>query len=125
MSERILLTVREAADRLGIGRSTAYELIASGRLAGREGVGHGDDDGFAVSIRFQMRKLTPPDAVRNACSAGLVLRPPSCLIVEVLTEADSSIIFRQRLRGFCRRGLQHVDPRRSGEVRVGAHDVAC
>ena len=32
MSERILLTVREAADRLGIGRSTAYELIASGRL---------------------------------------------------------------------------------------------
>jgi len=32
VTERILLTVREAADRLGIGRSTAYELIASGRL---------------------------------------------------------------------------------------------
>lgn len=32
VSERILLTVREAADRLGIGRSTAYELIAAGRL---------------------------------------------------------------------------------------------
>lgn len=32
VTERILLTVREAADRLGIGRSTAYELIARGRL---------------------------------------------------------------------------------------------
>ena len=30
--DRLLLTVREAADRLGIGRSTAYELIAAGDL---------------------------------------------------------------------------------------------
>ena len=30
--DRLLLTVREAASRLGIGRSTAYELIAAGDL---------------------------------------------------------------------------------------------
>jgi excisionase family DNA binding protein len=32
MSERLLLKVAEAAEVLGIGRSTAYELIAEGRL---------------------------------------------------------------------------------------------
>lgn len=29
---RLLLKVEEAADRLGIGRSTVYELVASGEL---------------------------------------------------------------------------------------------
>lgn len=32
MNDRLLLTIPEAAERLGIGRSTAYELIAEGRL---------------------------------------------------------------------------------------------
>jgi excisionase family DNA binding protein len=32
MSERLLLKVEEAAELLGVGRSTAYELIAAGRL---------------------------------------------------------------------------------------------
>jgi excisionase family DNA binding protein len=32
MDERLLLRVHEAAELLGVGRSTAYELIAAGRL---------------------------------------------------------------------------------------------
>jgi excisionase family DNA binding protein len=32
VTEQILLTIPEAAERLRIGRSTAYELIAAGRL---------------------------------------------------------------------------------------------
>jgi excisionase family DNA binding protein len=32
MMERLLLTVEEAADRLSIGRTKAYELMASGEL---------------------------------------------------------------------------------------------
>ena len=32
MPEPILLTIPEAADALGIGRSTVYELIADGRI---------------------------------------------------------------------------------------------
>ena len=32
MNEPLLLTVKEAADVLGIGRSTAYELISEGRI---------------------------------------------------------------------------------------------
>jgi excisionase family DNA binding protein len=31
-SDRMLLTVEEAAERLGIGRSTMYQLIAAGRI---------------------------------------------------------------------------------------------
>lgn len=31
--DRLLLTVEEAADRLGIGRSLMYELIGSGQIA--------------------------------------------------------------------------------------------
>jgi excisionase family DNA binding protein len=32
MPEQLLFRVEEAAQRLGVGRSTAYELISSGRL---------------------------------------------------------------------------------------------
>lgn len=32
-NDRLLLTVEEAADRLGIGRSLMYELISSGQVA--------------------------------------------------------------------------------------------
>jgi excisionase family DNA binding protein len=31
-SDRMLLTVEEAAERLGVGRSTMYHLIATGRI---------------------------------------------------------------------------------------------
>jgi excisionase family DNA binding protein len=31
-SDRMLLTVEEAAERLGIGRSTMYQLIAAGKI---------------------------------------------------------------------------------------------
>jgi excisionase family DNA binding protein len=33
-SERLLLRVPEAADRLGVSRSTLYELMGSGRIRG-------------------------------------------------------------------------------------------
>lgn len=32
ISERVLLTVKEAAQRLGIGRTTAYALVTTGEL---------------------------------------------------------------------------------------------
>lgn len=32
LPERVLLTVKEAAERLGVGRTTAYALVASGEL---------------------------------------------------------------------------------------------
>lgn len=44
MAERLTLTVEEAADRLGIGRSLAYRMIREGTIP---------------SIRFGRRRLVP------------------------------------------------------------------
>ena len=46
--DRLLLTTTEAADRLGVGKSTLYDLIRSRRLR---------------TVRIGRRRLVPPEAL--------------------------------------------------------------
>lgn len=62
-SERLLLSVTEAAQTLGISRNLTYELVAQGRLP---------------HIRFGRRVLIPRDGLEQwiAREAGLPRLPP-------------------------------------------------
>lgn len=50
LPERVLLTVEEAAERLGIGRTTAFALVKSGEIA---------------SVQIGRLRRVPADAIRE------------------------------------------------------------
>ncbi|MCX2732515.1 helix-turn-helix domain-containing protein [Saccharopolyspora sp. NFXS83] len=59
MPSRVLLTVEEAAEQLGVGRTTAYALVRSGELE---------------SVRIGRLRRIPKEAI-NAYAARLVQQP--------------------------------------------------
>ncbi|GAA3364013.1 helix-turn-helix domain-containing protein [Saccharopolyspora gregorii] len=59
MPERVLLTVEEAAEQLGIGRTTTYALVRSGELE---------------SVRIGRLRRIPKEAI-NAYAARLFQQP--------------------------------------------------
>lgn len=59
MPERVLFTVEEAAEQLGIGRTTAYALVRSGELE---------------SVRIGRLRRIPKEAI-NAYAVRLVQQP--------------------------------------------------
>ena len=58
---RLLLTVEEGADRLGIGRSLMYELIGTGQIA---------------SIQLGRLRRIPPDALIDYVARLRAAAPP-------------------------------------------------
>lgn len=61
MPERVLLTVEEAAEQLGIGRTTAYALVRSGELD---------------SVRIGRLRRIPKEAIDNYAARLIQHRPP-------------------------------------------------
>ena len=64
MCERLLITVREAAERLGLGRSLTYEFIRKGELAsikigGARRVAVADLEEFVVRLRERAASEQP------------------------------------------------------------------
>jgi excisionase family DNA binding protein len=66
-SERALLRMSEVAERLGVSRSTAYELAASGRLPGVMRV--------SQSLRVNARRLDEWIEAESAPKTAAVGRP--------------------------------------------------
>lgn len=59
--ERLLLRVSEAADRLGISRSKAYQLLKTGELPGAMQVGHSVRINARVLDRWVEERSTAPN----------------------------------------------------------------
>ena len=59
--ERLLLRVSEAADRLGISRSKAYQLVKTGDLPGAMHVGHSVRINARILDRWVEERSTAPD----------------------------------------------------------------